>query len=49
MLVGGPTVACIGVVSMHKDEIDWEMVGFVVSLAGMAFCIVFAQLQGYWR
>ena len=34
---------------LHKDEIDWEMVGFVVSLAGMAFCIVFAQLQGYWR
>ena len=33
----------------RKDEIDWEMVGFVVGLAGMAFCIAFAQIQGYWR
>ena len=47
-----PTIipAFIGVSRMpHKDETDWEMVGFFVGLVGMAFCIAFAQIQGYWR
>ena len=34
---------------MQKDEIDWEMVGFVVGLVGMALSPAFAQIQGYWR
>ena len=34
---------------MQKDEIDWEMVGFVVGLVGMALSLAFAQIQGYWR
>ena len=50
MLVGGWILAFIGVVSMqNKDEVDWEMVGFFIGLAGMLLCLVFAQLQGYWR